>query len=287
MANMIVLQGPLSVSTDNVTVSAGKGLIAMPIRNRVFHKRPIRLAVVMCAYSLISISAATAAELTMDVSHYEYEELHPSTNAFFMEDISDPGFFSIGLRSWNRPDADGGFGLLYTVETTYGQTAYSGSGTMTKDYYKQRFEGYLAYRANDALSPFLGLAYRRLLDDSGGTLTSTGASGYDRLSEYFYVPIGVRFDVNDLLYIKAQYNLFVEGTQTSYVYGTVENKQTYGWGADLTVNYRVNESWSIYSFYRYWDIDNSTIDLSGDGTHTGQEPQNTTSEVGLGISVKF
>ena len=60
----------------------------------------------MCAYSLISISAATAAELTMDVSQYEYEELHPNTNAFFMEDISDPGFFSIGLRSGKRPDAE-------------------------------------------------------------------------------------------------------------------------------------------------------------------------------------
>tara|TARA_B110000438_G_C15273649_1_gene419516 strand:- start:240 stop:389 length:150 start_codon:yes stop_codon:yes gene_type:complete len=42
----------------------------------------------------------------MDVSQYEYEELHPNTNAFFMEDISDPGFFSIGLRSGKRPDAE-------------------------------------------------------------------------------------------------------------------------------------------------------------------------------------
>ena len=238
----------------------------------------------------LPFSTVTAAEITFDVSHYDYQERHPTTDAFFMEDVSDPAFFSVGVRGWDRPNNDGEWGLLYTVDATYGQTAYLGSGTSgtaKKDYYKFRGEMYAAYRFDESFSPFVGLGYRYLLDDSGGVISSTGALGYDRESQYLYLPVGIRLDATDKFYIKAQYNVFLKGRQISYIYGTIENEQNTGWGVDFTANYKISDKWSAYGFYRYWDIDNSTINLSGSGTHTGQEPQNTTVEVGVGLAFKF
>ena len=56
-----------------------------------------------------------------------------------------------------------------------------------------------------------------MFDASGGSRTSTGNLGYDRLSQYLYAPIGARIDPVDKLSIKAQYNFFLIGNQTSYL----------------------------------------------------------------------
>ena len=95
--------------------------------------------------------------------------------------------------------------------------------------------------------------------------------------------------------VKGQFNLLLAGRQTSYLsdiagFSDVENDQTSGWGVDITLDYKLNEKVSLYSFYRYWDIDKSDI---GTGTFAGVlqfeafEPANTTTEVGIGISYKF
>lgn len=242
-----------------------------------------------------SAPSAGAAELTFDVSHYAYRET--VGGAFFMKDVSSPVFYSLGLRNWDRPPADGHFGFMYTGELTYGRTDYSsaGSGTMNKDYYKGRVEAYLAYRCNAAISPFIGLGYRQLFDNSGGQTTSTGALGYDRMSQYLYLPIGARFDPFSRLSIKAQYDLFLGGRQTSYLstasssYSDITNRQRSGWGLDLTANYRVAAKWSLYSFFRYWDIKKSD---TATGTYSGvsylaYEPDNTTQELGVGVAYRF
>lgn len=235
-------------------------------------------------------------ELTLDISNYAYEET-TDAGAFFMSDESAPVFLSVGLRDWSQSAEDGGIGFMYTGELTYGQTDYySASGTMTKDYYKFRTEGYAAYQVNEQFSPFVGLGYRHLLDASGGSQSSTGALGYDRLSQYLYAPIGANFDVNDKLSVKAQYNLFLQGWQTSYLstassaYSDIVNEQKSGWGLDITANYLIDENWSTYGFFRHWDIeksDASTGTVSGLASFTAWEPKNTTNEIGIGIAYKF
>jgi len=40
-------------------------------------------------------------------------------------------------------------------------------------------------------SPVFGLGYRALRDDSSGMITTTGARGYNRESNYWYSPVGV------------------------------------------------------------------------------------------------
>lgn len=232
-------------------------------------------------------------ELTFDVSHYAYEET--VADAFYMSDTSAPFFYSVGLRNWGQPAEDGRFGFSYTGELTYGKVDYVGSGTSTKDYYKGRAEGYIDYRVNKRFSPFVGLGYRHLFDASGGSTSSTGATGYDRLSQYLYAPIGARVDLTDKLSVKAQYNLFLKGRQTSYfstassTASDATNNQNSGWGTDFTANYQIDDTWSTYGFFRYWDIkksDTSTYTNAG-VTYAGYEPQNTTEEIGVGVAYGF
>ena len=237
----------------------------------------------------IHVSFAYSAEITLDLSYYNYEEPN------FMSDTSDPAFISLGVKNWDLPEySDRDWNLLYTTELSKGWVSYSGSGTLDKDYYKLRGEAYLGYKIEDFIS-IIGVGYRWLYDDSGGSVSSTGALGYDRKNQLFYVPVGGILDLSDKLRIKGQYNYLILGTQTSYLsdvagFTDVTNEQRFGWGTDFTLDYKIDNKTSVYSFARYWDIANSD---TATGTFAGVlifqafEPANTTAEVGIGISYNF
>jgi len=134
---------------------------------------------------------AHSASVTFDLSYYYYEEPN------FMNDTSNPAFVSVGVREWDVPvSAEKPWHILYTAEVTRGWVDYSGSGTLDKDYYKFRGETYVGYRL-EKFTPIIGLGYRWLYDDSGGQTSSTGALGYDRQSQYLYIPAGGIFDLNE------------------------------------------------------------------------------------------
>ena len=242
-------------------------------------------ALVVCA--LVGGTRASAVELTVDISRYVYEETDDAGD-FFMRDVSKPVFFSAGIRDWDQPAEDGKFGFMYNGELTYGKVNYSsdGTGSMTKDYYKGRAEGYAVYRVNELFTPFIGLGYRHLFDDDEGNRTSTGHVGYDRLSQYLYAPVGIRFAPVDKLSVKAQYNTFLVGRQTSFLAGDdVTNRQQRGWGVDFSANYQIDDTWATYGFFRHWDIKKSeTIHYSDTDVW---EPENTTQEIGIGVAYKF
>jgi hypothetical protein len=251
------------------------------------HSKPLLLFSVLVFLSQIDL--ARSAELTFDASYYYYEEPN------FMSDTSDPVFLSLGLRDWDTPvKADSPWHFLYTTEVTRGWVKYDGSGTLDKDYYKFRGEALAGYKIEN-FTPIIGLGYRWLYDDSGGQLSSTGAASYDRQSQYLYIPAGGVFEFSEKMKVKGQINFLLAGRQTSYLsdvagFTDVENDQTSGWGADITVDYKINEKFSLYSFYRYWDIDKSDV---ATGTYAGAllfqafEPANTTTEVGIGFTYRF
>ena len=252
-------------------------------------------AFLIAASGFYGASSAQAAEFTLDISHYLYEETTDS-GGFFMRDESDPLFLSLGVRDWQGSEKMGALGFMYTAEGTYGQVEYTGSGTSQSDYYKARMEGYLAYSYNPRITPFIGLGYRWLYDDAGGTVTSTGALGYDRQSQYLYAPIGATIKVSDKFSVKGQYNYFIKGKQTSYLstasslYSDVENDQNSGWGVDFTGTHKWNDNIGLFVYYRYWDIDKSEVSTgtySNIATFTAWEPANTTTETGLGVSFNF
>ena len=254
--------------------------------------KPLNIISFMLGFLIISsqIHSLQSKEITLDLNYYYYEEPN------FMDDTSDPTFISLGIRDWEpKNTTDSKYDFLYTTEVTRGWVSYSsnGTGTADKDYYKFRGEAYLGFKQKD-FTPIIGLGYRWLYDDSGGVVTSTGHFGYDRQSQYLYVPMGAIFNLNDKFKIKGQFNYLLRGIQTSYLsnagsYTDLENRQTTGWGTDFTVDYKVNDKTSIYSFYRYWDIDKSNSVLFSGPTaiYEGWEPANTTTELGIGVAFKF
>jgi len=247
-------------------------------------------------------SMVQSAELTLDITSYTYREVDTNDN-FFMEDKSAPFLYSVGIRDWGGREAttitkSTAWSFLYTLEYSFGNVDYTsvGTGTMKKEYYKGRVEYYLSNNfggAND-LKSYIGLGYRYLLDDSGFKKSSTNHLGYDRLSQYNYIPIGAIWYINENFSLKSQYNYFIEGKQISYlneilpnVYPTnIEKTQRIGYGIDLTLRSRLNNKWSTYGFFRYWKIDDSDL-VSCSPTTLCMEPKNQTHEIGVGISYNF
>ena len=259
----------------------------------------IILSMSLSVYSTITQSA----ELTLDITSYTYREVDLNDN-FFMEDKSAPFLYSVGLRNWGDAKANSNtkstnFSFLYTLEYSFGNIDYSsaGTGTMKKTYYKGRLEYYLStgskVGANDLLS-YIGLGYRNLLDDSGYKTSSTNHLGYDRLSKYYYVPIGAIWYISDSLSLKSQYNYFLEGKQISFLREILpntysvnpENTQRLGWGIDITLRSKINNKWSTYGFFRSWNIEDSDLVSCSSLTYC-YEPKNKTHEIGAGISYHF
>ena len=246
---------------------------------------------------------ALAAELTLDLSSYSYREVDQNDN-FFMEDKSAPFLFSLGIRNWGDDKSilqkrSSNWMSLYTLEYSFGNIDYTSArtGTMKKEYYKGRLEYYIStisrVGAND-LKPYIGLGYRDLLDDSGFKRSSTNHLGYDRLSQYYYIPIGAIWYINDELSLKSQYNHLLRGKQTSFLneilpndYSTnPENTQRFGWGIDLTLRSKFNDRWSTYGFFRSWNIEDSDLTSCAPLIYC-MEPKNQTREIGAGISYNF
>lgn len=265
------------------------------IRKIGFHMLTAVLGLV--GVSLAGADVARAVDLTFDVTDYSYSETDDNGN-FQMTDDSKWPFLSLGVRDWDRPAEDGKFGLIYNGEATYGHTHYHGrsAGTMMKRYYKGRLEGNLTCRLNDMITPFAGLGYRIVHDDSGGHFPSNGGVSYDRQNHLVYVPFGFLINPVENLTFKAQANAVLLGRQISFTsdgdtgYPDGHNQQDKGWGVDFAADYRMTEKWSVYGFYRYWSIDRSDSDcgdVAGQGYVCWWEPDNTTTEIGVGVAYKF
>ena len=246
---------------------------------------------------------ALPAELTFDFISYSYREVDQNDN-FFMEDKSSPFLFSLGIRNWgdNKLISEArGFDWisLYTLEYSFGNVDYTsaGTGTMKKEYYKGRLEYYISTTSRlgaKDFKPYIGLGYRDLLDDSGFKRSSTNHIGYDRLSQYYYVPIGAIWYISEKISLKSQYNYFLEGKQTSFLNEVLPNTysvnpvntQRLGWGIDVTLRSKLNNRWSTYGFLRTWSIEDSDLTSCSPLIYC-MEPKNKTHEIGVGISYNF
>ncbi len=259
----------------------------------------ILVSVSFAFYSQIVLST----ELTFDMTSYSYREVDQNDN-FFMEDKSAPFLFSMGIRNWGDDKSTSNIGIsnwisLYTLEYSFGNIDYTsaGTGTMKKEYYKSRLEYYVStvsrVGAND-LKPYIGLGYRDLLDDSGFKRSSTNHLGYDRLSQYYYIPIGAIWYLSEKVSLKSQYNYLLQGKQTSFLNEVLpntysvnpENTQRIGWGVDLTLRSKLDNRWSTYGFFRSWNIEDSDLTSCSPLIYC-MEPKNQTHEIGAGISYNF
>ena len=150
------------------------------------------------------------------------------------------------------------------------------------------------------LTPYVGIGYRYLLDDNGGELTTTGHWGYDRESNYYYIPLGVEahqfYQGGWKTRLTLEYDLFLSGRQYSHfeddpngIYKeTIENEQNKGYG--LRGAFKVAREGERFEFFmepfvRYWHIDESDVGWTPETD--GIEPNNRTQEYGARLGMRF
>lgn len=197
-----------------------------------------------------------------------------------------------------------GEGLL-----AYGKMDYSGSGTangIDDLELELRVLGAYALRLDaqgDEITPYVGYGYRLLYDYLGGKTTSTGARGYDRQSQYHYIPMGLeaRLGLAPGWSVKprAEYDYFIRGYQDSYLSQAVaglqdvQNTQTSGYGVRGSITLQTNVGATPIEFgpfVRYWKIDQSDtqpVVFRGVTVAGGFEPANHTTEIGFGLKAWF
>lgn len=165
------------------------------------------------------------------------------------------------------------------------------------------FAGYDFYAGTDLrVTPYVGLGYRYLRDDSAGMQSSTGAYGYKRESNYFYLPLGVEFtqslSAGWEVGLTLEFDVLLGGQQKSHLndvdpaYGLAKNDQEKGYGARGSIRVvRQSERFDVLfePYVRWWEVDDSEITVAcGPGAClVGYEPKNDSLEAGAKIGFSF
>jgi hypothetical protein len=137
------------------------------------------------------------------------------------------------------------------------------------------------------LEGYLGLGIRYLSNTSG--ISTSGHYGYLRISQYNYVPIGIRVinerDNAAKWIASLEYDWFLSGLQKSYLYRmTLKNRQTRGYGARASLDFHIPScscDYIIGIFARYWKVQDSKPDQGW------LEPKNNTKELGVRVGMEF
>jgi hypothetical protein len=198
-------------------------------------------------------------------------------------------FRAEGRVAFGQVDYDGGIIDLETSEIT----PYS-----IDDIDDWVFEGRLLLGADWLYGSilntlFAGIGYRYLNDD-----ISFDPIGYERESNYLYIPIGYQFDNGSEMGwsfgFGAEFDVFIVGNQRSYLsdvdpsYSDIDSRQDSGYGYRASVKLQHKSKRAIFAvepFIRYWDIDDSEFSYESFGTVW--EPANETTEYGISILWKF
>ncbi|MFP3984283.1 MAG: outer membrane beta-barrel protein [Desulfurivibrionaceae bacterium] len=237
-------------------------------------------------------------EIRPEISHIEYKEPGVMEEEGIM--------YGIGAAYTLRSPDD--YMLQVEGKFSYGQVDYENSGTMDDiDDYMFEIRGLLGYdfRILDKtmITPYVGVGYRYLNDDMSGMTSSTGASGYERESNYYYSPVGIKtlsYIGNGWLWgITAEFDYFWKGKQKSHFSDILaglndpENDQDDGYGYRASIEFRKElgmMSFAIEPFIRYWDIDESDhedVTYHGSVIGDGFEPANESTEIGIILAVMF
>lgn len=244
-------------------------------------------------------------DIGAEVYRYEYEEpgIMEQEGMFYGMRLGFTG------RNWasgslEESGADGGIMFRAEGRLAFGQVDYDGGiidfNTNTVTPYSMDdiddwvFEGRLLLGGDrlhhSALHTiYAGIGYRYLNDDS-----SSDPAGYERESNYIYVPVGYAFDSRIeegwSFGFGAEFDLFLVGNQKSYLsdvnpaYPDIDNCQESGYGCRGSVRFQHKSQKGIFvvePFVRYWDIDDSEVSIETIGNL--YEPANETVESGISI----
>ena len=166
-------------------------------------------------------------EIGTEWSDFTYKEPGVMKDEGTMQGIN----FSYTYRGWSVPEDsvfDSVFdGRMSRIEGRYswGEVDYQNSGTIDNvDDYIYEIRGLLGFDYSflkaSILTLYLGFGYRYLNDNTSGRISSTGAHGYKRESNYYYVPAGIEI-ITDLdkgwfLGATLEFDIFMQGKQKSH-----------------------------------------------------------------------
>ncbi len=182
-------------------------------------KKRVTAVVVLSAISLPVVAAPasekTGIEVGVAVSDITYKEPGVMREDGRMYGITGMATYPVGTHQ-------------VRVDATWmtGSVDYKGSGTIndvTDRLFEIRITAARAFELTGWRSaPYLGLGYRYLFDGLGGKTSSTGAAGYDRESNYLYVPVGADFSRHSPIFggswkfsASVEYDYFWKGRQYS------------------------------------------------------------------------
>jgi hypothetical protein len=223
-------------------------------------------------------------EIGPEVSYFRYEE--PGT-------MKDRGVLYGVAGAYTRYDEN----RLFRIEGEFcfGLVDYDGSLDDGTPYTMDNSRDYLLnlrllwgrpWGTGDWDSRFCaGLGYRALNDDS-----SHDPLGYDRQSNYLYLPVGLKtyHELADhwQIGLGGELDVLLLGIQFSGIYenGVLTNVQWPGFGARASVELRHKTEamdLAIAPFIQYWWVDDSNV---SDGWY---EPCNHTLQYGLGLIWRF
>lgn len=284
----------------------------MNIRNSL---HILKIAGVMAALSLPQLSLATVTshpvtssfEIGPELGYFNYNETIPQNgrDVFFMRDT---GLFGGIAAAW---EYHGPFMLKVDGHYKAGKVHYESNGTGSVDGTTDHIldlRGLVGYDfCVDDLraSPYYGFGYRYLKDNSynDGKLSSSGAIGYDRESNYMYVPLGIEFErrIDSLLTVgvNLEWDIFWHGLQVSHLeedgnMTPLINEQNKGFGARGSVRfircYNAKTKVILEPYIRYWRINASEVGSSANSlgqSDFGLEPDNSTTEVGVALKLGY
>ncbi|HET9735838.1 MAG TPA: hypothetical protein VFP62_11250 [Burkholderiales bacterium] len=241
------------------------------------------------AWAQAPLATPSGWELGGQLSDYRYEE--PGTMTLEGARIGLVGAYTATVgpsRTFAR----------FEGRWSYGELEYQGSGVLTgvpDHIVEARLLAGRDYASGSVLwSPYVGAGFRYLHNDLRG-VTSTGAIGYRRESNYFYLPLGVtlRMRVAEgwVFAPQLEYDVFVRGVQRSYLSDTglgfadVSNRQDKGRGYRVQLMFE-SRRWTLAPWLHYWDVEDSELQPAGLGLLV-YEPANTTREAGLELRYRF
>jgi Autotransporter beta-domain len=185
---------------------------------------------------------------------------------------------------------------------SYGSNDYESTSGTSEDEPQWEFElrtrgGYSFPLWGGAMSPYTGLGLRYFRDESKGTVTSLGFSGYDRRITQLYLPVGLSYAYTTsggwTITPQAEFDWLLYGNvnsrlqNVSSAYYNIENDQHEGYGfrGEIMVGKVSNGySWQAGPFFRYWNVADSKITTAPDNSQW-LEPENDRTQIGVAVRV--
>ena len=227
-------------------------------------------------------------EVGVQAAGYEYDE------PFFATLEGERVGVSASYTFLGRDNAHSRIEARYS----YAQLDYTGSGTLSgvpDHLFELRgIVGFDYRKGRYAWVPYAGVGFRYLHNDLRG-VTSTGALGYRRRSQYFYLPVGLGLRIPLagawVMAPQIEYDAFARGRQRSYLsdaspaYSNATNEQGHGRGVRAQLSFE-GPRWAFSLWSHYWKIKISDIQPVAPGLGV-LEPANTTHETGVELRLRF